>query len=280
MTASIGKIKIAPISEPPKIAKTAPFQPQNAPIRPTRSTSPSPIASRRNMISALSLNQYKMPEPTAMPVIAHIIDAIDDAKNGTPSILALCISGRNADNIKPSAVPPTVAMSGNSIVSISTNVQNIKIEMNTIPTSAFTIGNIIHNVQNKTAVSNSTNGYLKDILPPQQRALPRKKNQARIGILSYHLISLPHAQCDGGRTIDSPLGIRSMQTFKKLPVHAPNKKATMGKKYGNSVQIACMFIRRYLLKFCTLAHQTFLCLSKLKAILPLATQAFQAHRWR
>ena len=32
---------------------------------------------------------------------------------------------------------------------------------------------------------------------------------------------LPHLQCDGGDTIDSPLGSLKMHTFKKLPMHAP-----------------------------------------------------------
>jgi hypothetical protein len=33
-------------------------------------------------------------------------------------------------------------------------------------------------------------------------------------------------QCDGGRTTDSPLGIRAMQTFRKLPTMAPKRKVS------------------------------------------------------
>ena len=31
-------------------------------------------------------------------------------------------------------------------------------------------------------------------------------------------------QCDGGRTTDSPVGMRAMQTLRKLPTMAPKRK--------------------------------------------------------
>ncbi len=54
-------------------------------------------------------------------------------------------------------------------------------------------------------------------------------SQLRTGILSYGAIALLHlGQLDAGRTIDLPAGMRNMQTFRKLPITKPTKKAPRG----------------------------------------------------
>ena len=41
----------------------------------------------------------------------------------------------------------------------------------------------------------------------------------------YHLIGELHfGQCDGGETIDSPLGTRQMTTLRNDAMHAPSQK--------------------------------------------------------
>jgi hypothetical protein len=60
---------------------------------------------------------------------------------------------------------------------------------------------------------------------PQLRHLPRKINQLSTGTLSYGFTALPQfGQREPGETIDTPAGIRVMQTFKKLPITSPNRK--------------------------------------------------------
>ena len=59
---------------------------------------------------------------------------------------------------------------------------------------------------------------------PRQRA--RSSSHENTGMFSYQASPLPQrGQCDGGRTMDS-LGSaphRRMQTFRKLPMRAPNR---------------------------------------------------------
>ena len=56
-----------------------------------------------------------------------------------------------------------------------------------------------------------------------------KNTQLNTGMLSYGLIAvLQTGQCDAGSTIDSALGMRRMQTFKKLPTTMPNRKKITG----------------------------------------------------
>lgn len=51
--------------------------------------------------------------------------------------------------------------------------------------------------------------------------------QLNTGRLSYGLIGEPHpGQRDPGETIDTPAGIRVMQTFRKLPIASPKRKNT------------------------------------------------------
>jgi len=46
-------------------------------------------------------------------------------------------------------------------------------------------------------------------------------------MLSTGRTAMPHAmQCDPGRTTESPLGTRAMQTLKKLPQIAPHRPAS------------------------------------------------------
>src|SRR3954462_6539063 len=55
--------QIVPTSAPPNTVNTAPCQPQNAPMAPTNFTSPKPIASLCNNVSAISAIQSTRPEP-------------------------------------------------------------------------------------------------------------------------------------------------------------------------------------------------------------------------
>ena len=59
-------------------------------------------------------------------------------------------------------------------------------------------------------------------------------------------MSLPHLQCDGGFTIDCPLGILKMQTFKKLPMQAPMQNTQTCIIIGNSDSISSIVISRVL----------------------------------
>ena len=147
--------------------------------------------------------------------------------------------------INPTTAPPTVAKSGSVIVSISTNVQKIIIDAKTIPPIAWCTGSNSHKARKINAVSVSTKGYLNDIGRLQQRALPRKRIQPMIGRLSYHFMSLPHAQCEGGETMDSPLGSLKMQTFKKLPMHAPMQKKNTSIIIGNCAIVSLMSIEMF-----------------------------------
>jgi hypothetical protein len=58
-------------------------------------------------------------------------------------------------------------------------------------------------------------------------------SQLRRGILSYQRMGDPHwGQCEPGLMIDSPLGTREMQTFRKLPKRRPKRKAKSGITFG------------------------------------------------
>jgi hypothetical protein len=68
-------------------------------------------------------------------------------------------------------------------------------------------------------------GYMAEIGAWQLRHLPRKRIQLSTGTLSYALIAEPHSgQRDPGNTMETPAGIRVMQTFKKLPIKSPKRK--------------------------------------------------------
>ena len=70
-------------------------------------------------------------------------------------------------------------------------------------------------------------GYIGEIEARQLRHLPRSMIQLNTGTLSYGLIGEPHSgQRDLGETIDTPAGIRMMQTFRKLPITSPTRKNT------------------------------------------------------
>ena len=48
-------------------------------------------------------------------------------------------------------------------------------------------------------------------------------------MLSYGRMAVPHfGQAEAGSTIDLPAGIRTMQTFKKLPMISPKRKTKTG----------------------------------------------------
>ena len=54
---------------------------------------------------------------------------------------------------------------------------------------------------------------------------PRSASHERIGMFWYHLIGELHfGQCDGGETIDSPLGARQITTFRNEAMQAPSQK--------------------------------------------------------
>ena len=72
-------------------------------------------------------------------------------------------------------------------------------------------------------------GYIGEIGRAQLRHLPRRVNQPKTGMLSYGLMGdLQRGQREPGETIDSPSGMRVMQTFRKLPITMPKRKKKNG----------------------------------------------------
>src|SRR6266699_2710973 len=60
---------------------------------------------------------------------------------------------------------------------------------------------------------------------------PRSTTQEKIGMLSRHAIGCLHeGHRERGRTTDWPVGMRKLQTFRKLPSMAPNAPARIIKK--------------------------------------------------
>jgi hypothetical protein len=79
---------------------------------------------------------------------------------------------------------------------------------------------------NQIPVRSSTKGYRHEMVALQSRHRARRKIQLRIGMLSYQRMAAPHSgHRERGLTTDSCLGSREMQTFKKLPMSSPNRKA-------------------------------------------------------
>ena len=75
------------------------------------------------------------------------------------------------------------------------------------------------------AVNNSTVMYRNDIFPLQKRHFPLNSMKLTAGILSYQeIVCSQCGQWEGGLTTDSDLGIRYMQTFRKLPIIKPEIK--------------------------------------------------------
>ena len=67
--------------------------------------------------------------------------------------------------------------------------------------------------------------YRGEIAARQLAHLPLSASHERIGMFWYHLIGELHfGQCDGGETIDSPLGARQITTFKNEAIQAPSQK--------------------------------------------------------
>ena len=67
--------------------------------------------------------------------------------------------------------------------------------------------------------------YRGEIAARQFAHFPRSASHERIGMFWYHLIGALHfGQCDGGHTIDSPLGTRHITTFRKEAMQAPSQK--------------------------------------------------------
>src|SRR5258708_14214251 len=64
---------------------------------------------------------------------------------------------------------------------------------------------------------------------PQLRHLPRKISQLKTGMLSYGLIGLrQRGHREPGETMETPSGMREMQTFRKLPMTMPKRKKKSG----------------------------------------------------
>ena len=56
----------------------------------------------------------------------------------------------------------------------------------------------------------------------QNPHFPPRKIYERTGILCHHFSLFPHlGHLDGGNTIDSPLRVLKITTFKKLPIQTP-----------------------------------------------------------
>src|ERR1700739_2649954 len=64
---------------------------------------------------------------------------------------------------------------------------------------------------------------------PQLRHLPRRFSQLKTGMLSYGLIGLrQRGHREPGETMETPSGMREMQTFRKLPMTMPKRKKKKG----------------------------------------------------
>src|SRR5260221_8340959 len=78
-------------------------------------------------------------------------------------------------------------------------------------------------------VANSTTGYIGEMGEPQLRHLPRRISQPKRGMLSYGLIGLrQRGHREPGETMETPSGMREMQTFRKLPMTMPKRKKKSG----------------------------------------------------
>src|ERR1700739_3406710 len=99
--------------------------------------------------------------------------------------------------------------------------RNLKV-ISVIPNSQY--------VRTKIApVRNSTVGYIGDIGRWQFRHFPRRRNHPKTGMLSYGLMGVPQrGQREAGETMETPSGMRVIQTFKKLPMTMPNRKKKNG----------------------------------------------------
>jgi hypothetical protein len=108
------------------------------------------------------------------------------------------------------------------MVSMSMNAMARSKEQNPQPMIKFdNESEAINTITNKVAVKSSTIKYLAGILCPQQRALPLKSNHDNRGMFNHQGIGAPHLHRERGNRTDFPEGILYMQTFKKLPMHAP-----------------------------------------------------------
>jgi hypothetical protein len=104
-------------------------------------------------------------------------------------------------------------------------------EQNMQHMTKFSMESLTANIAtNKMAVRLSTIRYLAGILCPQQLARPRRSSHARIGTFFQNGIIAPHRHLERGNTTDCPAGTLYMQTFRKLPTHAPMIKTTMKPK--------------------------------------------------
>ena len=64
------------------------------------------------------------------------------------------------------------------------------------------------------------------------------------GILSYERIAAPHfGHAEAGKTMDFPSGMRTMQTFKKLPMMSPNRKIKTAIRIGEVTTRICHKLR-------------------------------------
>lgn len=74
-------------------------------------------------------------------------------------------------------------------------------------------------------MKSSTDGYIGEMGARQLRHLPRRISQLITGTLSYGFTRFPQlGHREAGATMDTPAGIRVMQTFKKLPITSPKRK--------------------------------------------------------
>jgi len=92
-----------------------------------------------------------------------------------------------------------------------------------ICTNLFSGALIAETPKNKP-VTNSIKGYCQEITSLQKRQQPFKNKKLKIGILSNQRISFLHlGQKEGGVKTWPPFFQRKRHTFKKLPIHRPQK---------------------------------------------------------
>src|SRR5208282_640439 len=127
----------------------------------------------------------------------------------------------------PNRPPVRFTLSGRILSRTSVTASTSSTAQNTVHFPHASVGpNASAHAANSAPVRNSTTGYSAEIGVLQFRQRPRNTSQLSSGTLSYGAIGFPHlGQCEGGRTMDSPAGIRRMHTFRKLPTTRPSTKA-------------------------------------------------------
>ena len=126
----------------------------------------------------------------------------------------------------PTAVHKTVRWTCRKSTQIAANATRDAVAAHVGRSASHDVARIAAHT-NATAVPSSTSGYRADIADPHPRQRPRWITQENNGMFSDGFSTRSQVgQCDGGVTIDSPLGTRQITTFKNDPTHNPSTAPT------------------------------------------------------